>query len=75
LSNITVQGLAFFLPTIVATIYPEASDRIGNGRNLATSATRFIPPFGLLVWLKWHNKRLEKVDVDHALAGISEKPV
>lgn len=23
--NITVQGLAFFLPTIVASIYPEAS--------------------------------------------------
>jgi hypothetical protein len=25
LNNITVQGLAFFLPTIVRTIYPEAS--------------------------------------------------
>ena len=25
LNNITVQGLAFFAPTIVATIYPEAS--------------------------------------------------
>lgn len=25
LNNITVQGLAFFAPTIVATIYPEVS--------------------------------------------------
>lgn len=24
-NNITVQGLAFFLPTIVTTIYPDAS--------------------------------------------------
>jgi len=37
LNNITVQGLAFFLPTIVATIYPDAA--------LETKQLYTVPPY------------------------------
>jgi len=37
LNNITVQGLAFFLPTIVATIYP--------GRSVIFQQLRTVPPY------------------------------
>lgn len=37
LNNITVQGLAFFLPTIVRTIYP--------GTTVITQQLRTVPPY------------------------------
>lgn len=37
LTNITVQGLAFFLPTIVRTIYPDAS--------VVSQQLRTVPPY------------------------------
>ncbi|KAF1815047.1 putative MFS transporter [Eremomyces bilateralis CBS 781.70] len=37
LNNITVQGLAFFAPTIVRTIYPDAS--------VVTQQLRTVPPY------------------------------
>jgi MFS family permease len=38
LNNITVQGLAFFAPTIVRTIYPDAT--------VVTQQLRTVPPYG-----------------------------
>lgn len=38
-NNVTVQGLAFFLPTIVATIYPD--------RNTVTKQLFTVPPYVL----------------------------
>ncbi|KAG2001593.1 hypothetical protein GB937_010035 [Aspergillus fischeri] len=44
---------------------------IGNGLNLATSSMTMILGALLWGWMRWDNKRREKVDVDQALAGLS----
>lgn len=36
-NNVTVQGLAFFLPTIVTTIYPDAT--------LVSQQLHTVPPY------------------------------
>lgn len=41
LDNITVQGLAFFAPTIVATIYPEAAER----GDVVSLQLHTVPPY------------------------------
>ena len=58
LNNITVQGLAFFAPTIVKTIYPHDS--------VVSQQLHTVPPYVvggfftvLFPWLSWHfDKRL-----------------
>ncbi|KAJ9662469.1 hypothetical protein H2198_001358 [Neophaeococcomyces mojaviensis] len=49
--------------------------RIGNGLNLATSTTILILSIFLTFWMKWDNKRREKVDIDAKLAGLSQQQV
>ncbi|KAF4249795.1 hypothetical protein LV164_008443 [Aspergillus fumigatus] len=44
---------------------------IGNGLNLATSSMTMLLGALLWGWMRWDNKRREKVDVDQALAGLS----
>lgn len=48
---------------------------IGNGLNLAASSTSLITAIVLTFWMKWDNKKRDKIDVDAALAGLSEKQV
>lgn len=46
LNNITVQGLAFFLPTIIATIYPT--------KTTIEKQLQTVPPYVVLVvWMHW----------------------
>jgi hypothetical protein len=49
--------------------------RIGNGLNLATSSTILILSIVLTFFMKWDNKKRDKVDVDAKLAGLSQKQV
>jgi len=49
--------------------------RIGNGLNLATSTTILLLSIFLTFWMKWDNKRREKVDIDAKLAGLSQQQV
>jgi len=58
LDNVTVQGLAFFLPTIVATIYPKATT---VSKQLRTTPPYFVGAFFVLLvpYFSWKmNKRL-----------------
>ncbi|KAJ5960769.1 uncharacterized protein N7479_007919 [Penicillium vulpinum] len=48
---------------------------IGNGLNLATSTTTLILGIGLWVYIKWDNRRRERIDVHSALAGISQQQI
>ncbi|GFF47993.1 uncharacterized transporter C1039.04 [Aspergillus udagawae] len=48
---------------------------IGNGLNLATSSMTMILGALLWGWMRWDNKRREKVDVDQALAGLSLRQI
>lgn len=48
---------------------------IGNGLNLATSATISVLTVCLWIWLKRDNKRRDEVDVDATLSGLTEKQV
>lgn len=48
---------------------------IGNGLNLATSSTILITSILLLLWMKRDNKKRATVDVDSALAGLSQKEI
>ena len=48
---------------------------IGNGLNLATSTTILVASIVLTFYMKWDNKKRDKVDVDAKLAGLSLKQV
>lgn len=48
---------------------------IGNGLNLATSASSFLIAIGLEFWMNYDNNRRDKIDIDGALAGKSEKEI
>ncbi|RFU29642.1 hypothetical protein B7463_g6708, partial [Scytalidium lignicola] len=48
---------------------------IGNGLNLATSSVVLILSIILVIWMKFDNKKREKMDVDGRLAGLSQKQV
>ncbi|OJJ36051.1 hypothetical protein ASPWEDRAFT_111974 [Aspergillus wentii DTO 134E9] len=48
---------------------------IGNGLNLATATCTMILGMCLLAWQTWDNKRREKIDIDSALAGMSQKQI
>ncbi|KAJ5773750.1 hypothetical protein N7457_008646 [Penicillium paradoxum] len=48
---------------------------IGNGLNLATSATTLLVGAGLWAFMKWDNQRRERIDVRSALAGLSQKQI
>lgn len=58
-----------FVPTD-APNYP-----IGNGLNLGTSTTILITAILLTFYMKWDNKKRDKIDVDTRLAGLSQKQV
>ncbi|ETN37097.1 uncharacterized protein HMPREF1541_08087 [Cyphellophora europaea CBS 101466] len=67
-TNITVQGLAFFLPTIVRTIYPEAS--------VVSQQLRTVPPYMVgtfftcfINWLSW------RFDKRNLFINLSAPPV
>lgn len=45
---------------------------IGNGLNLATSSLILLLGASLWMWIIWDNRRRSKVDVNAALAGLSQ---
>ncbi|TLD05487.1 uncharacterized protein PgNI_09253 [Pyricularia grisea] len=49
--------------------------KIGNGLNLATSSMMLVVSTAALFWMKWDNKRREKLDVDKELAGLSQQEI
>jgi hypothetical protein len=48
---------------------------VGNGLNLAAAVVIACSGLALTAWERKDNKRREKIDVDAALAGLSEKEV
>ncbi|RAL14090.1 putative MFS transporter [Aspergillus homomorphus CBS 101889] len=48
---------------------------IGNGLNLATASMTLILGALMWAWMRWDNRRREKVDVDRALADLSQQQV
>ncbi|KAJ5209320.1 hypothetical protein N7449_003699 [Penicillium cf. viridicatum] len=48
---------------------------IGNGLNLATSCTTLLLGAGLWAFIKWDNRRRAQVDVQAALAGLSQQQI
>lgn len=48
---------------------------IGNGLNLASAVAIACSGVALMAWERYDNKRREKIDVDAALAGLSDKEV
>ncbi|KAM5344928.1 hypothetical protein ACJ41O_010790 [Fusarium nematophilum] len=61
LTNITVQGLAFFLPTIIRTIY---SHKTTVQQQLYT-----VPPY------MRDNKRMDEEEVDDPLSGMTQQQI
>jgi len=47
---------------------------IGNGLNLATNSLLFLLSVGLYFWLKYDNKRRDRVNMDEALARVADIP-
>lgn len=67
-TNITVQGLAFFAPTIVRTIYPNAS--------VVTQQLRTVPPYIVgtffTVLINWLSSRFDRRNI---FINLSAPPV
>ncbi|KAJ5708984.1 hypothetical protein N7493_010318 [Penicillium malachiteum] len=58
-----------FLPTDAPNYH------IGNGLNLATSSMILILGATLWMWMTWDNKRRSRVDINAALAGLTQKQI
>lgn len=58
-----------FLPT------DAPNYKIGNGLNLATSSLILCLSLLLLAWMKFDNKKRDKIDIDEKLAGMSQKQI
>lgn len=48
---------------------------IGNGLNLATSTTILLLSIALWIYMSWDNRKRDRVDVNAALAGLSQKQI
>jgi hypothetical protein len=48
---------------------------VGNGLNLASAVIIACSGLTLMAWERQDNKRREKIDVDTALAGLSQKEI
>lgn len=48
---------------------------IGNGLNLATSTTILLLSIALWIYMSWDNRKRDRVDVNAALAGHSQKQI
>lgn len=48
---------------------------IGNGLNLATSTTILLLSIALWTYMAWDNRKRDRVDVNAALAGLSQKQI
>ncbi|PYH87961.1 putative MFS transporter [Aspergillus ellipticus CBS 707.79] len=48
---------------------------IGNGLNLATSSMTLLVAALMWCWMRWDNRRREKIDVDDALGGLSQRQI
>lgn len=48
---------------------------IGNGLNLATSSMTLVLGASLWMYITWDNRRRRAIDVDAALAGLSQKQI
>ncbi|PYH83757.1 putative MFS transporter [Aspergillus uvarum CBS 121591] len=48
---------------------------IGNGLNLATASMTLILGALMWMWMRWDNRRREQVDIDRALADLSQEQI
>jgi MFS family permease len=74
-TNVMLGNIGGLIATWSFLPFDGPNYHIGNGLNLATSSVTLILAALLWVWMRWDNKRREKVDVDQALAGLSLRQI
>lgn len=74
-TNVMMGNIGGLISTWSFLPFDAPNYHIGNGLNLATSSTILILGACLWAWMKWDNKKRERMDVDQALAGMSQKQI
>ncbi|KAF2684084.1 MFS general substrate transporter [Lentithecium fluviatile CBS 122367] len=70
-TNVMLGNVGGLISTWSFLPFDKPNYHIGNGLNLATSSVILILSVGLLIWMKWSNKKREKHAVDEELAGLT----
>ncbi|KAE8378270.1 major facilitator superfamily domain-containing protein [Aspergillus bertholletiae] len=73
--NVMMGNIGGLISTWSYLQFDAPNYHIGNGLNLATASVILISSALLWVWMDWDNKKREKVDINQALAGMSQKQI
>lgn len=74
-TNVMMGNIGGLISTWSFLPFDGPNYHIGNGLNLATSTTILLTSIFLTFYMKWDNKKRDKIDVDTKLAGLSQKQV
>ncbi|KAF5862899.1 hypothetical protein ETB97_011040 [Aspergillus alliaceus] len=74
-TNVMFGNLGGLISTWSFLPFDAPNYHIGNGLNLATGSLIIILGVSLWLWMKWDNKRREKVDIDQALRGMTQRQI
>lgn len=74
-TNVMFGNLGGLISTWSFLPFDAPNYHIGNGLNLATGSLIVILGVCLWLWMKWDNKRREKVDIDQALRGMTQRQI
>jgi len=74
-TNVMMGNIGGLISTWSFLPHDAPNYRIGNGLNLATSSLILVLSLALLAWMKFDNKKRDKIDVDQKLAGLSQKQI
>lgn len=74
-ANVMLGNIGGLISTWSFLPFDGPNYHIGNGLNLATSTCATLIAIVAGVYMKWDNKRREKIDVDAKLAGLGPQQV
>lgn len=74
-TNVMIGNLGGLVSTWSYLPFDAPNYHIGNGLNLATCGAIVITATGLLFWMRWDNRRRDKLDVEEILKGLNQKQI
>ncbi|KAL1876767.1 hypothetical protein Plec18167_005176 [Paecilomyces lecythidis] len=74
-ANVMLGNIGGLISTWSFLPFDAPDYHIGNGLNLATSATTLLLSIGLLVWMTADNRRRARKDIDSELDGLTQQQI
>ncbi|GAD94046.1 MFS transporter, putative [Paecilomyces variotii No. 5] len=74
-ANVMMGNIGGLISTWSFLPFDAPNYHIGNGLNLATSATTLLLSIGLLLWMTADNRRRARTDIDSELDGLTQQQI